>query len=290
VAGQIEKKRNRVRPAEALLLEALRLDPRLALAHRELIVIYAMQARRADLNDQFRALAELEPLKFDDVLLWTASLEDIWINDTIRGELERYLAADPQDRQSRLALGSVLLRSGDVDQAESILRPLAEGDAEAQVLRARIAMSRNDLVRVRALLADGPAGHPGFAVARGQLAARSNNPAGAALQFQIALEHDPANREAIQGLSLVLAQMERRDEAVAYQKKGELWRRLTGLLERARASGDHHDKGLCNQLAQTCEALGRTPEAAAWYRVALALDPASADAQQALYRLRRRPE
>src|SRR4051812_11506435 len=59
VAGQIEKKRNRVRAAEALLLEALRLDPSLALAHRELIVIYAMQARRADLNDQFRALAEL---------------------------------------------------------------------------------------------------------------------------------------------------------------------------------------------------------------------------------------
>ena len=101
VAGQIEKNRNRVRPAESLFLEALRLDPRLALARRELIIIYAMQARRADLNDQFRALAELEPLKFDDVLLWTASLEDIWVNETIRADLERYLATDSEDRQSR---------------------------------------------------------------------------------------------------------------------------------------------------------------------------------------------
>ena len=83
----------------------------------------------------------------------------------------------------------------------------------------------------------------------------------------------------------MLAQLGRHDEADLYRKKGELWRRLTGLLERARASGDHHDEGLCSQLAQTCEALGRTPEAAAWYRVVLALDPASADAQQALYRL-----
>jgi tetratricopeptide (TPR) repeat protein len=286
VAGQIQKKRNRVRPAEALLLEALWLDPRLALAHRELIVIYAMQARRADLNDQFRALAELEPLKFDDVLLWTASLEDIWINDSIRGELERYIAADPQDRQSRLALGSVLLRSGDVDQAESILQPLAEGDAEAQLLRAGIAMNRNDLVRVRALLTDGPTDHPGFAVGRAQLAARSNDPAGAARQFQIALKHDPANREAVQGLSLALTQLDRGDEADIYRRKGDLWRRLTGLLERARVSGIHpHGQALYKQLAQTCEALQRAQEAAAWYRLALALDATDSEAQHALFRL-----
>jgi tetratricopeptide (TPR) repeat protein len=290
VAGQIEKNRNRVRAAEALFLEALRVDPRLALARRELIVIYAMQARRAELNDQFRALAELEPLKFDDVLLWTASLEDIWINETIRADLERYLAADPDDRQSRLALGSVLLRSGDVDQAESILQPLPEHDAEARLLRARIALSRNDLAQVSRLLADGPAAHPGFAVGRGQLAARSNDPAGAASQFQIALEQDPANREAIQGLSLALAQLDRRDEADVYRKKGGLWRTLTGLLERARASSNQHDQGLYSQLGRTCEALGRTPEAAAWYRLALGLDPANAEAQQALYRLRPRPE
>ncbi len=290
VAGQIEKNRNRVRAAESLFLEALRLDPRLVLARRELIIIYAMQARRADLNNQYRALAELESLKFDDVLLWTASLEDIWINESIRADLERYLAADPSDRQSRLALASVLLRSGDIDHAESILQPLDDKDAEARSLRARIALSRNDLARVKALLADGPAGHPGFAVSRGQLAARSNDPDDAARQFQIALDDDPANREAIQGLSLVLFQLGRRDEAEVYRQKGELWRRLTALLERARTSVNHHDEGLYGQLAHTCEALGRTPEAVAWHRLALAIDPANVDAQQALYRLRPRPE
>ena len=103
VAGQIEMKRNRARPAESLFVQSLQLDGRLALARRELIKLYAMQARRADLNTQFRALAQLEPLQFEDVLLWTASLEDIWANDTIQADLERYISADPDDRASRLA-------------------------------------------------------------------------------------------------------------------------------------------------------------------------------------------
>src|SRR5262245_37057165 len=39
VAGQIEKRRDRARRMEALYLEALRLDPKLALARRELIFL-----------------------------------------------------------------------------------------------------------------------------------------------------------------------------------------------------------------------------------------------------------
>src|SRR5262245_7494653 len=61
VAGQIEKSRDRARRMEALFREALRPDPNLAAARRELIFLYGMQARRADLNAQYRALAELEP-------------------------------------------------------------------------------------------------------------------------------------------------------------------------------------------------------------------------------------
>src|SRR5690242_83991 len=82
VAGQIEKSRDRARGMEALLRGALRLDPKLTAARRELIFLYGMQARRADLSAQYRALAAIEPLNHVDVLLWTTSLEDIWINET----------------------------------------------------------------------------------------------------------------------------------------------------------------------------------------------------------------
>src|SRR5947209_6707309 len=73
VAGQIEKSRDRARRMEELFREALRLDPKLAPARRELIFLYGMQARRADLNAQYRALAELEPLGYEDVFLWMNS-------------------------------------------------------------------------------------------------------------------------------------------------------------------------------------------------------------------------
>ena len=112
VAGQIERSRNRVRRAEALFLDAVRLSPRLEGARRELIHIYGMQARRVDLKAQYRALAEMAPLKFDEVLLWTVCSEDVWINDTIRPELEKFLTADPEDRSSRLAPGRGAPRCG----------------------------------------------------------------------------------------------------------------------------------------------------------------------------------
>ena len=110
VAGQIENARHRARGAEALFRESLRLDPKLAVARRELILLYAMQARRAELNAQYRALAELVPLEYDDVFLWTNSFENLWVNNTIKSPLEQCLAADPEDRLSRLALAGVHVR------------------------------------------------------------------------------------------------------------------------------------------------------------------------------------
>ncbi len=288
IAGQIEKSRDRARRMEALFREALRLDPGLAMAHRELVLLYAMQARRAELNAEFRALSALEPLGYDDVLLWTASLEDIWINETIRAQLERYLAADPEDRLSRLALAGVLLRSNQLEEAEDLLRPLHDSDPDARALKARIALSRSRLDEVQKLLEGGPTGHVGLALLRGQLAVRLNDPAAAARQFRLALKSDPANREALQGLALVLKALGQSDQAAAYQAEIERWRTLTTRLETAREPGSRRDPGRIRGVAAACEDLGRWAEARAWYRLALEIDPLDAAAQQALYRLRDR--
>ena len=61
-AGQLELRRDRLRAAEEAFRAASRLDPDLVQAHRELIYIYGMQGRRAELDAQFRALAKLTPL------------------------------------------------------------------------------------------------------------------------------------------------------------------------------------------------------------------------------------
>ena len=70
LAGQTELRRDRVRLAEELFHAALKLDPRLVQAHRELIYIYGMQLRRAELSAEFMALSKLSELTFDNVFHW----------------------------------------------------------------------------------------------------------------------------------------------------------------------------------------------------------------------------
>jgi tetratricopeptide (TPR) repeat protein len=287
VAGQIEKSRNRARPAEALFIEASRLDPRLVAAHRELILLYAAQARRLDLKAQFRALSELEPLGFDDVFLWMTSFENLWVNDVIRSQLERFLAADPDDRVSRLALAGVFLRSHQLEESEALLRPLPDSDPDARTLRARIALSRMHTDEVRSLLQSGPTEHVDLALLRGQVAARMNDRSTAARQYRIALRHDPTNHEALQGLALVLKQLGDR-EAALIQGQLDQWHFLTTLLQKSKTFEIRTDKTLLTQLAETCAALNQIPEARAWYRLALAQDPLDAAIQKSLYLLRGR--
>jgi predicted Zn-dependent protease len=286
VAGQIEMSCNRARRAEALFLEALRLDPKLGLARRQLIFLYGMQARRADVNAQFRALAESDSLDFDDVLLWATTLEDKWVNDLIQPHLERYLAADPEDRLSRLALAAVLLRERRVDACDDLLRSLADSDADARVLRAQLALDRSQIDEARALVAEGPQEHLGLALLRGQFAIQSNDPATAARQFRLAVCLNPTNRRALQGLAVVLNRLGKPEAAAPIQKQTEGWRRLTSLLQQANSLEGREDNTLFAQIAQTCEILGQNALARAWYRLALGRNPLDQEVQRALHRLR----
>jgi tetratricopeptide (TPR) repeat protein len=288
IAGQIELRRHRAIRAETLLQEALSLDPTLDEARRGLIFLFGMQARRAELNNEFRALSRSVPLTFDDVLLWTVSLEDIWINDTILAVLQKYLEADPDDRISRLALAEVWMKIGDLDSAASTLKPLPGSDVEARVLRARLALARLELDEVRALVSDCRADHVGLSLLRGQLALRSNDRQTAEREFWNALRQDPGNREAMQGLSGVLQLSGRAEEAASYRIQADRWRALTDLLQKVNTAGGPSDRVLLKRLGAACEALGRVHEGRAWYQLALGIDPLDAELQQALYRLRER--
>jgi tetratricopeptide (TPR) repeat protein len=290
MAGQIELRRDRLRAAEALFRAALRLDPTLVQAQRELIFIYGMQARRAELHAQFRALAELLPLSFDDMMLWTLSLEDIWINTGVQADLERYVAADPDDRHSRRALAEVLFRSGKLDEAEAALRPLPADDADARALRVLLALGRSRLDEAEALLAGGPADHAVLARLRGQVALRRNDATGAVAAYRVAANLEPTSQEAVQGLTLALRRLGGADAELArWQAQSDRIRRLANLLERCRTSAGRADRMLPRSLARACEDLGRIDEARGWYRVALGSDPIDPELQRALARLRGKP-
>lgn len=288
-AAQLERNRHRIRRAEARLLDAVALEPGLPQARRELIYLYGMQARREELAAQFRALAELGPLDQNELMMWTASHEDIWVNDSIEDDLQRFLDADPEDRQSRLALAEVHLRDGRLDACEAVLKPLPNSDVEALALRAQVAMDRADLDAARALLAEGPRAHARLARLarlRGRLAVRDRDPAAAVAAYQIAVELAPTNREGLQGLALALTLAGDEQSAAEYTRRAGALREVADLLDRVRALDGQVDRALPARLGAACEAAGQRDEARAWYRLAVTLNPLDADAQQALYRLR----
>lgn len=285
IAGQTELRRNRVRLAEEWFRAALKLDPRLIQAHRELIYIYGMQLRRAELSAEFMALSRLTNLTFDNAFHWGLLRNNSWEPGTAVESLAGYVAADPLDRWSRLALAENYRRMGRLDDAESAIGTLANDDAEAIALRGRVALDRQDHEEAGRLLTLGPRDQPLLARLRGTLALGRRDVAEALANFRIAYAADPENRQAIFGL---IAALELSRDNKAAEPLRELARRvdrLNSLIQRAAVPQARGDAELMRQLGEACAALNRKEEARAWYKLAIGRDPLDALAQQALFRL-----
>jgi tetratricopeptide (TPR) repeat protein len=283
--GQVELRKGLLRAAEADLLRSVELNPRQALPRRELVYVYGMQRRRDELENQFRALAALMPLTFDDVLVWCLARGPRWGRDEVVADLSRFLEADPEDRWSRLALAESLEQQGRLDDAEAALAPLPPADADARALRGRLAVDRGDLAAAVALAAEGPAGHPGLARLRGRLALHHRDWAAAARHFRAALTAEPGHRDALYGLGVALQQADGTAAARPFLTAARARDVFNERLEGAARDGRGDDPKVLLGLGEACEAVGRLPEARAWYRLVIVRDPLDNQAQRALFRL-----
>ena len=77
------------------------------------------------------ALSRLDVLGFDSLLHWTKTRNVTWNSASDCEALARSVAADPDDRRSRLALADGLRQLGRRDEADAILTPLPASDPEA---------------------------------------------------------------------------------------------------------------------------------------------------------------
>ena len=204
LAGQVEVRRNRFRFAEQSLRAAVRLDPRLIKAHRELIFIYGFQLRRAELAAEFLALSGLTDLRFQEMFHWGMLKNESWEPGEAAGKLAKCIAADPDDRWSRLGLAENQRRMGRLEEAEATLAVLAPDDPEAIAARVRIAMDRSDVEAAEHLMASGPPADPTLARLRGRLALSRRDAAAAVRHFRVAYELQPDSREAVTGLMTAL--------------------------------------------------------------------------------------
>jgi tetratricopeptide (TPR) repeat protein len=283
--GQLELRRDRVRAAEVALREAIRLYPQLVQARRELLYIYGMQLRRAELGAQFRALAELGPLTFRDAFVWTLSTGYPWDPAETVKTLDRFVRADADDRWSRLSLAESLRELGRLDQAEQVLGPLVDADPDARAIRVRLALDRGATATAATLLAGGPPDHPGLALLRGQMALLNHDAAGAVRHLRLAWKAAPQDRNTQHYLGQALRLTGDRDGARQLLDAADKLDALANLVDRAGTQAGQRDTRLAIRIGAACEAAGRLPEAIAWYKVAFTRDPLDPEVRSALERL-----
>jgi tetratricopeptide (TPR) repeat protein len=285
LAGQIELRRDRVRFAEAFFQAALALNPKVVQARRELIYIYGMQLRRPESSAQFLALSGLVPLSFDNVFHWCLLRNNRWEPGEAIASLVRYVAADPLDRWSRLALAENQRRMGQYDLAESVLDCLGPTDSAAAAVRVRIAIDRQDHNRAEQLLAAAQSSDPASALLRGKLALSKHDAQAAWHHFRVAFKSDPDDHETVFGLVCALELAGQSEAARPFRELARKLELLITLVHRAAAPKARDDPSLLRDLGAACAALNLEPQARAWYQLAIAIDPLDAEAQQAIHRL-----
>jgi tetratricopeptide (TPR) repeat protein len=286
LAGQVQLRRGHMRHAERYLLEAIRLEPKLLMARRELVFIYGMQTRRQALGEQMQALAEGAPLTFEHLFLWCLTRGSVWDAAELTKALQSYVDADPEDRWSRLALADALQNLGRLDEAERLLAPLPDSDPDARAGRIRLALERGENAKAAALLADAPPDHAALARARGRLALLRRDPQAALEAYRVADRAEPNHRDTVFGLSQALRMTGHPEEAAAYAKLARGHDEVSTLLQYAATAKAKTDPELPMKLGAACEAVGRIAEARGWYQLAVDRNPLDANAQRALYRVK----
>ncbi len=283
--GQIELRRSRVPKAESYFKEAIRLNPDKIVAHRELIYIYGMQLRRAELAAEFQQLARLEPLNFDQVWLWCMTRGTAWEPKEIVVEMAKYVDADPSDRYSRLSLADANRALGNFDAAFKALEPLSDDDPGAREERVKLALDRGEDEEAIKLLDGGPKNHLGLALLRGRMAMARGDANKAVEYFREALKAEPNNRDALFGIAHSLQKLNS-PEAKKYLDESNRMERLGTLVQRASMPSVKGTPQATRELAEACEAAGRYPEARAWYSILLRANPIDSELQQAIFQLK----
>jgi tetratricopeptide (TPR) repeat protein len=283
--GQTELRQGRARLAEVAFLASLNLLPHAVQARKELVYIYNVQRRQLELDAQLTSLLDLNALDFQTTLHWTKTRHTAWNPTGDLLALEQFVAADPADRWSRLALAEALRRLDRLDQADAVLAVLPAADPEACAQRVHLLMARGDFASAESLLTEGPLDHAELARLRGQLALRRRDGIAALRQFQISLRTEPLDHVTLSGIGTALRMVGQAEEAQPYLDRARRHEDIWALVARAATAEGERDPKLPQQLGMACAAIGRAQEARAWLKLAIERDPLDTLSQQTLFDL-----
>ncbi len=286
MAGRLERHKHRLRRAEAAFRRAIELEPGMVRAHKELVYLFGMQLRRAEVDTEFKALSRLAPLTHHDLFTWTISHFTIWSPD-IADDLESFIKADSDDRHSRLALAKLLIDMPEMkDRVERALEPLPGSDLDATALRVELNLNHGHIDEAIAMLQKSPAGGAGLERIRGRAALMSGDHRAAIDHFRNALSAEPYDRVSLADLGKALSLVGDQAAASSYLTRARRLDDVYNLINRVRQPGRENQTADLTELGIKCEAAGLRDEARGWYLLAIGRDPLDAEAQRALQRLR----
>jgi tetratricopeptide (TPR) repeat protein len=289
-AGRLERQRHRVSAAESHLRRAIRVEPRLVEAHRELICIYGIQSRRREVDAEFRALARLVSVNYHDLYTWALTRFSRWNTDVAR-DLEKFIEADPNDRDSRLALAKILsLEAKNEVELESALAGLPESDPAALAARARYRLSHGEPGKVDAMLRLAPAGHAAIDQFRGQVAMQRRDFATAVKAYRSAMALEPTDRVLTFEFGRALASAGDTEAAKPHFDRARRLDAVYDLLMRLRPPNREGDPAEAIQMGKALEAAHLTDVARCWFELAVSQDPTNTEAQKGLHGLPRKGE
>ena len=206
--------------AEKQYQTALRLDPRLAIAHYDLAQLYLQQKRYQEALGSFQKAYELDPALPQAQLGMGLAMEGLKDEVNAAAHFEQYLAARPDDLETRFHLARLYLEQGKNEEAYEGLQSVYRVKPETPGLAAALGdvcallkkLPESEKFYRQALLA-APT-DPDLHRALGQTLLEEERFSEAEAEFRTALKGNPRSREAAQGLATSLYLQKRYPEAI----------------------------------------------------------------------------
>jgi len=206
--------------AEKQYQTVLRLDPKLAIAHYDLAQIHLQQKRYQEAVDSFQKASELDPALSQAQLGMALALEGMKDQVQAVAHFEQYLAARPDDLETRFHLARLYLEQGKNEQAHEGLQAVYRLKPETPGLAAALGdvsallkkLPESEKFYRQALLA-APT-EADLHRALGQTLLAEEKFSEAEVEFRTALKSNPGSREAAQGLATSLYLQKRYPEAI----------------------------------------------------------------------------
>ena len=200
-------------------------------------------------------------------------------------DLAHFVAADPLDRWSRLALGEIQAQNGQPRRGRIDLGRTSSqrfgSQCDPRPNRPRSPGNRKS----RPIARPRPPRRRRVAQLRGAEALGRREAKKAVKQFRIAYAANPDDHETLFGLWAALELKGDEKEAAPIREAAKNLDRLNSLLQRGRTPQARHDLSVIRQFGTLCAALHRNAEARTWFQVAIDTNPLDSESQQALFRL-----